>query len=376
MGISGVAAGYYPAGYASNQTAKTASEKNFAEIAAQKAAGTDTAGSSSEKYPAVVDSIGHNAPEKVKQAFTEAEKETGGFFAGGGMWISAGGKESHMTKMYVDRFVRWLHGETNQSDMLGNTVQSAIDAVNKWMYDLDHPLIGAAPTRPEDRWLVDKERQFYESFLDKLLALSEESAKTSAKETTFAEKVSETEKTGGVAEISEADRLEAFKKEIWNEINSLSWGSSISIQITDEAFEKMMVDKEFKDKMMNLIKEDARGSHIMCGGTLIQINENGFYGYSYMADHAKEADAAYDSHSRDSFYSKKIKKQDAEDIWQKKWLERERLRKERDREYVDKLYFNRSLLRKEQASAAYEANVLTESAESNSFDSVAIGANA
>ena len=61
--------------------------------------------------------------------------------------------------------------------MLGNTVQSAIDAVNKWMYDLDHPLIGAAPTRPEDQWLVDKEGQFYESFLDKLLALSEESAK-------------------------------------------------------------------------------------------------------------------------------------------------------------------------------------------------------
>lgn len=40
MGISGVAAGYYPAGYASNQTAKTASEKNFAEIVAQKAAGS------------------------------------------------------------------------------------------------------------------------------------------------------------------------------------------------------------------------------------------------------------------------------------------------------------------------------------------------
>ena len=99
-----------------------------------------------------------------------------------------------MTKMYVDRFVRWLHGETNQSDMLGNTVQSAIDAVNKWMYDLDHPLIGAAPTRPEDRWLVDKEWQFYEPFLDKLLALLEESDKTSAKETVFAEKVSATKK--------------------------------------------------------------------------------------------------------------------------------------------------------------------------------------
>ena len=146
--------------------------KNFAETATQKAAEADAAGNSAEKYPAVLDYIGKNAPEKVKEAFTEAEKETGGFINSAGMWTSADGKHCQMTKMFVDQFVRWLHGETNESDMLGSTVQSAIDAVNRWMYDLDHPLIGATPTRPEDRWLVDKERQFYESFLDKLLALS------------------------------------------------------------------------------------------------------------------------------------------------------------------------------------------------------------
>ena len=347
MGINGVAAGYYPAGYAGNQTAKTASEKNFAEIAAQKAAGTDT---------------GENA--------------SGGFFAGGGMWISADGKESHMTKMYVDRFVRWLHGETNQSDMLGNTVQSAIDAVNKWMYDLDHPLIGAAPTRPEDRWLVDKERQFYESFLDKLLALSEESAKTSAKETVFAEKVSATEKTGGVAEISEADRLEVFKKEIWNEINSLPWDSrmNISIQITDKAFERMMNEPEFKEKMMGLIREEAAAAHPPGDTSLTWIDENGYKGYAYMD--IESGHKAFSTHSKDrnSFYVRK--KQDYTELWEEKRLEKERYREELDKEYVDKLYFNRSLLRKEQASAAYEANVLTEQVEHSGFDSAAIGANA
>lgn len=34
-----------------------------------------------------------------------------------------------------------------------------------------------------------------------------------------------------------------------------------------------MVDKEFKNKMMNIIREDARGSNMMCGGTLINIDE-------------------------------------------------------------------------------------------------------
>ena len=183
--------------------------------------------------------------------------------------------------------------------------------------------------------------------------------KTHAKETTFAEKVLETEEAGRTKEISEAEKLEAFKKEIWKEIDSLSWGSSISIQITDGAFEKMMNDPEFKNKMMNLIKEDARGSNQMCGGTLININENGYSGYSYMVDHAKEANTAFEAHSKDknSFYAKKVaKKQEYEEFLEKRWLEREKQRERLDKEYVDKLYFNRSLLRKEQAAAAYEAN--------------------
>ena len=115
------------------------------------------------------------------------------------------------------------------------------------------------------------------------------------------------EKTDGTKELPEAEKMEAFKKEMWKEINSLSWGSSISIQITDKAFEKMMNDSEFKNKMMNLIREDASGSNIMCGGTLINIDENGYSGYSYMADHAKEAGTAFSAHSSDkrTFYSKK-----------------------------------------------------------------------
>lgn len=46
------------------------------------------------------------------------------------------------------------------------------------------------------------------------------------------------EETGSTQELSEAEKLESFKKEMWKEINSLSWGSSISIQITDEVLKK------------------------------------------------------------------------------------------------------------------------------------------
>ena len=162
--------------------------------------------------------------------------------------------------------------------------------------------------------------------------------KTTSKETSAAEKAIETEETVGTKEISGAEKLEAFKKGIWKEINSLSWGSSISIQITDKAFEKMMNDTDFKNKMMNLIREDARGSHIMCGGTLINIDENGFSGYSYMADHAKEAETAFKAHSKnkDSFYIKKVtKNHDYTELW----IERNRLDKKaaEEKELEEKL---------------------------------------
>ena len=186
---------------------------------------------------------------------------------------------------------------------------------------------------------------------------ADKTQKTSANESPFAEKVLKSGKTN--SETSEVEKLEAFKKEMWKEIDSLSWGSSISIKIADEAFEKMMKDSEFKNKMMNLIKEDARGSHMMCGGTLININENGYSGYSYMVDHAKEAKTAFEAHSKDnnSFYAKKVaKKQEYEEFLEKRWLEREKQRERLDKEYVDKLHFNRNLLRKGQAAAAYEAN--------------------
>ena len=165
--------------------------------------------------------------------------------------------------------------------------------------------------------------------------------------------ISNTEETGSTQELSEAGELEAFKKEMWKEINALSWGSSISIQITDEAFEKMMNDSEFKNKMMNLIREDSRGSYNMCGGTLINIDENGYSGYSYMADHVKEANAAYESHNKGSFYSKKVKNQNADDIWKEKLLERERQQELRDKEYFQHREMTEYWIKRQSAAASY-----------------------
>ena len=171
MSINGIAASYYPTGYVNNKTTKAETGKTFAEIASQKSVEADKE-AAQKKFSAVLDHIGSQAPDEVKQAWKEAEEETGGFITVYGLWISDDGKECHITKMMVDRFVRWFKGDVNQDDMLGNSVQTAMSAVEKWIYDLDHPLIGQSARSIEDRRLIEIERKFYESFLDKLMQLS------------------------------------------------------------------------------------------------------------------------------------------------------------------------------------------------------------
>ena len=110
-------------------------------------------------------------------------------------------------------------------------------------------------------------------------------------------------------ELSNAEKLESFKKEIWNEIDSIPRSSSISwsINITDAAFERMMNEPEFKEKMMNLLKESAANGRYPIKSSITTIDENGYRAYAYNdPDLAKEA---YSTHSKDkdNFYKKRLR---------------------------------------------------------------------
>ena len=181
---------------------------------------------------------------------------------------------------------------------------------------------------------------------------SSQTNKTEAYSAIFEGKIAQTEKV----ELTEEEKLEAFKKEIWKEIDSMSWGSNISVQITNSAFEKMMVDKEFKNKMMNIIREDAHGSNMMCGGTLINIDENGYKGYSYMQDHTKEAGRAFDAHSKDkdSFYSKKCKKDELNELWERERIKKRQYQEKADDEYMESLRLKDIFQHKEDIAKLYE----------------------
>jgi hypothetical protein len=59
-------------------------------------------------------------------------------------------------------------GKEDSTDILGNSVESAMRAAQKVLYDFDHPLEPNWVISIEEQRALVKERQFYVSFLEKL----------------------------------------------------------------------------------------------------------------------------------------------------------------------------------------------------------------
>ena len=111
------------------------------------------------------DMIGPNAPQDVKDAWMEAAKEVNA----NGMGITKNGMLSHISQMMVQRLNKQMKGEgdVDNIDILGNTIESAIQATKQALYDLDHPR-EYVPKSIEVQQACMKEREFYVAFLEKL----------------------------------------------------------------------------------------------------------------------------------------------------------------------------------------------------------------
>ena len=111
------------------------------------------------------DMIGPNTPQEVKDAWMEAAKEVNA----NGMGIKKNGILSHISQMMVQRLNKQLKGDgdVDNIDILGNTIESAIQATSQALYDLDHPR-EYVPKSIEVQQACMKEREFYVAFLEKL----------------------------------------------------------------------------------------------------------------------------------------------------------------------------------------------------------------
>ena len=111
------------------------------------------------------DMLGPNAPQEVKDAWMEAAKEVNA----NGMGIKKNGMLSHISQMMVQRLNNQMKGEgdVDNIDILGNTIESAIQATSQALYDLDHPR-EYVPKSIEVQQACMKEREFYVASLEKL----------------------------------------------------------------------------------------------------------------------------------------------------------------------------------------------------------------
>lgn len=110
--------------------------------------------------------IGANAPESVKKAWMEAAAAVGA----DGMGTTRNGMLSHISQLMVQRVLRTYRGR-RADDILGSTVQSAVRAVDAALYDLEHPRAGSRSNSPEQIKNREREKKFYQEFLERLRKL-------------------------------------------------------------------------------------------------------------------------------------------------------------------------------------------------------------
>ena len=162
MGINGIGtAGYPMTGYTARKAERNAESGavGFMETVAERIE-QDKKTDYDEK---AFEMVGPNAPQEVKNAWMDAAKEVNA----NGMGIRGNGMMSHISQMMVQRLNKQLKGETENFGILGNTVESAIQATKEALYDLEHPRV-YTPRSIEVQQARIKEGEFYRAFLEKL----------------------------------------------------------------------------------------------------------------------------------------------------------------------------------------------------------------
>lgn len=82
----------------------------------------------------------------------------------------------------------------------------------------------------------------------------------------------------------------------------------MSIQITEKAFKRMMVDKDFKDEMMTIMKKESIACKSPIVSSMTIIDENGYKGVTYNDYNMSKNVFNAHSKNKDSFYVKKFDK--------------------------------------------------------------------
>ncbi len=184
------------------------------------------------------------------------------------------------------------------------------------------------------------------------------------------------EKTGSTQELSEAEEMEQFKKEFYEDLSKVTNHRTVSnaaVNISEAAFKAMKEDPQYREKVLSLIQRDWGDSYaprncsvlITVGATLNEYRADSWpVGY----------DSEFDVRSQNSFYKRTSDKKDRQKELLEEYLEKRAQAKRQQQELLDekaaKAEQERSRLEKAwagsrqmaAASSAYESNMMTETA--------------
>ena len=184
------------------------------------------------------------------------------------------------------------------------------------------------------------------------------------------------EKTNSKQELSEAEEMELFKKEFYEDLSKVTNHRTVSnaaVNISEAAFKAMKNDPQYREKVLSLIQRDWGDSYaprncsvlITVGATLNEYRADSWpVGY----------DSEFDMRSQNSFYKRTSEKKDRQKELLEEYLEKRAQAKKQQQEMLNekiaKQELERSRLTKAwssgrqlvKASNAYEANVMTETA--------------
>ena len=180
------------------------------------------------------------------------------------------------------------------------------------------------------------------------------------------------EKTGSTQELSDAEEMELFKKEFYEDLSKVTNHRTVSnaaVNISEAAFKAMKEDPQYREKVLSLIQRDWGDSYaprncsvlITVGATLNEYRADSWpVGY----------DSEFDVRSQNSFYKRTSEKKDRQKELLEEYLEKRAQAKRQQQEILNekiaKAEQERSRLAKAwagdrqmaAASNTYESNVM------------------
>lgn len=196
-----------------------------------------------------------------------------------------------------------------------------------------------------------------------------------------AQNINGTGKADSTYELSEAEEMEIFKKEFYDDLSKINIHRTVSnaaVNISEEAFKAMKDVPGYRDKILSLFQRDLEASYvpgdcsvlITVGATL-----DDYRGCSWSVGY----DSEFHMRSRNSFYKRTSGKQDKQKEILEKYLQKQAwvkkqqqeilnekiVKQEQERNRLLQLWNNERQLA--EASNAYEANIMMENvADGNS----------